>query len=49
MDINEVGNSRQLAILIQGLNIEERKKFLDEARKSPDMEAFMKFYVENFS
>jgi len=49
MDINEVGNSRQLAILIQGLNIEERERFLDEARKSPDMETFIEFYVKNFS
>lgn len=49
MDINEVGNSRQLAVLIQGLNIEERERFLDEARKAEDMPSFIEFYVKNFS
>lgn len=49
MDIDEVTTSRQLAILIQGLTVEERVRFLDEARKSPDMETFAEFYVKNFS
>jgi hypothetical protein len=49
MDIDEVTISRQLAILIQGLTVEERMRFLDEARKSPNMETFTEFYIKNFS
>ena len=49
MDINEPGNSRQLAILIQGLTVDERELFLDEARKAEDMQSFIEFYFRNFS
>ena len=49
MDINEPTNSRQLSILIQGLNVEERELFLKEARKAEDMESFIKFYFTHFA
>jgi hypothetical protein len=48
MDINEPNNSRQLAILIQGLRPDEKTEFLKEARRAKDMESFIKYYMENF-
>lgn len=48
MDINEPNNSRQLAILIQGLSPDERTEFLKEARRSKDMESFIAYFVKTF-
>ena len=49
MDINEPNNSRQLSILIQGLDPDERIDFIKEARRADDMDSFIKYYMENFA
>ena len=42
MDINEPNISRTLAILIQPVIAEDRKKFLKGAERAKDMETFLK-------
>ena len=42
MDINEPTNSRTLAILIQPIVAEDRKRFIEDAQKAKDMEEVMK-------
>jgi hypothetical protein len=42
MDINEPANSRTLAILIQPVIAEDRRKFIKAAEDAVDIEAFVK-------
>ena len=42
MNINKPDISRTLAILIQTVIAEDRQKFIEEAEKAANMEAFMK-------
>jgi hypothetical protein len=42
MNINKSEISRTLAILIQPVIAEDRFKFIEAAKKAPDMVAFMK-------
>ena len=42
MNINEPNNSRTLAILIQPVIAEDRRKFIRAAEAAPNMEAFMR-------
>jgi hypothetical protein len=46
MNINDPLNSRQLAAMIQGIKGDKRDQFLADARKSPNMEAFMKHFLK---
>ena len=41
MNINEPGNSRTLAILIQPVVAEDRRKFIQAAEEAESMDAFM--------
>lgn len=41
MDINEPANSRELAILIQPVAAEDRRKFISDAKEAEDMESFI--------
>jgi hypothetical protein len=42
MNINDPDNSRTLAILIQPVIAEDRRKFIKAAEEATSMEAFMK-------
>jgi hypothetical protein len=42
MNINEPANSRMLAILIQPVIAEDRRKFLRGAQDADDMDSFIK-------
>lgn len=42
MNINEPGNSRALAILIQPVIAEDRSKFIRDAEKAKDLDSFIK-------
>jgi hypothetical protein len=46
MDINSPEISRKLAILIQYLDFEERRKFLEKAAESPDLRFFLESLIE---
>lgn len=41
MNINEPANSRMLAILIQPVVAEDRRKFIQGAEEASDMDAFI--------
>ena len=45
MDINEPDISRKLAILIQHIEFEHRKNFLDKAAEAPDLRTFLESIV----
>lgn len=42
MDINEASNSRILAILIENVVSRDRSRFIEDAKKAKNMEAFAK-------
>lgn len=48
MDINEPNNSRQLAALIQGVDRDYREQFLEDAKKSKDMDSFLKHFLKSY-
>ena len=47
MNINEPEISRTLAILIQPVVSEDRRKFIAQARKAKDIDSFIKQVMKN--
>ena len=46
MNINEPVTSRQLAAMIQGIPAKARDRFIEDAKKAKDMEAFIKHFTK---